>query len=145
MSRFPNNIPPPVGGRPETVGELIENASEVNIKLGQPYRVVFTSTTQDGAGARTVTGRVLNASGQAVRGGFPVEVYISTTRGGSPGGSQTVAWVTGDVEYTIAVNVHWMVLTAADGTFSFTMTTTVGSLRSVAGVTNGAADYSELV
>lgn len=115
------------------------------MKINQPLRARIVPGTQDGSGLRTFTGQVLNASGMpCIKGGFHVEVWVSETQGGLPGGTQTTAWVTGQVLSTVEVNRHWFIITEADGTFSVEVTTAVDDLRSLAGVVHGVADYSEM-
>lgn len=140
MSRYPHYVPPPIPATPDTLAGVVEHARQAAIIVGQPWRVTFSASSLV-AGVWTWSGQVRNQAGQACRGGFLVRVFVATTRGGVPGGSQTVAWQTGQVVSTYTPHQHWEVLTEADGSFSLQVT--AASERFVAALVLGVADYSE--
>lgn len=138
-----SHIPPPLLLRSNSAADVAQFCREVAKKIGQPGLSVIASVAGQSAGARLVSFQVVNCVNQPVTGRFLVHAYVATSAGGDPGGTQTVAFVTGDVLETLDPMVRWNVLTESDGTFSFTLTAAAGQTRVCHAVAMGVAAPSD--
>lgn len=87
--------------------------------------------------ARTFTFRAVDKNRGAVICPCLLHVWVATTAGGAPGGTQTAAWGTGVVVQEIAANQAWLVRTDGSGVAVLTLTVSGAGTRYVSGSIGG--------
>jgi hypothetical protein len=96
-----------------------------------PIALPSVSAAEEKTDARTITLQVVDRLRKPWKGLWLVELYLATTATGEPGGTQTVAFSTGNVTETIRPNQHWRVQTDTLGRIVFDVTITGAASRFV--------------
>lgn len=139
---------------PRTVSELVNPAAKEEVKRAinslvkamdepQIQAVVSIGASVAGGNPITVTIQVVNRTKVPIKSRFVLAVWISTTKLGNPGGTQTVgAPSVGTILDTKAANQSYEVLTDAEGQAVFTITAATGTrhvMAALVGPTYSAA------
>lgn len=128
-------LPTPRGTR----DDLIDMHTALERVVDKPLRRAPATIGAEVANTRTITLQVRDRINRPVTGRFVVELWISTSSGGGPGGTQTVSVSSGTIMQTIAANQQYELLTAADGTLAIDITITGAASRWVSTIVRGEA------
>lgn len=127
-----------------SIASMAELLQQLAVVLGQPALRVDVRVGLQSGGARAVTLSVLNGRGEPCGGVYELLVWISASEGGAPGGTQTVTVTGGTLAHSYSANQLVSILTASDGTATFTLTAAAGQSRAVHAVVRGVAHGSDL-
>jgi hypothetical protein len=117
-----------------------KNSAAFTRNFDRPIAEAGVTAAAEVADARVVKIRVRDRNQEAWPGRWLVVVWISTTSGGAPAGTQTVSWASGVVLATYTANQAYLVLTAADGTADVSVTVTGAGSRFVHAVVLGSPE-----
>lgn len=109
----------------------------VRSQFDTPIALTTASAGAEAADARSVTVQVVDRLFKPWKGLWLVELYLSTTATGAPGGTQTVSFTAGNVLETIRPNQHWRVCTNTLGVLSLDVTIVGAASRYVLGAVLG--------
>lgn len=108
------NIPQPVPASTALRDALQATLRQIAAHLNQPL-LVNTSAGAPSGGTVTYTLQVVNSDRRACSGLYKLEVFVSESVGGAPGGTQTETWLTGTPMDTLEAGRRWAVLTNRQG------------------------------
>lgn len=113
----------PLIANPADPAQVRRHAAEVSDFINRPIASVrLTAGTQAG-NARTFTGQVIDRRGASMSGRWVVLVTVAATDGGAPSATDNTLSVTaGSLLETVTADACVRVMTAADGTFAFSLT-----------------------
>lgn len=105
----------------------------------------ITAGAEDGGGTRRITLQVMDRRQADFPGRWIVAVWIATAAGGDPGGTQSVAVVTGYAWRTVVADQAFEFVTDADGTIELDVTEAGAATRVFVAAVLGLAGESEAV
>jgi len=98
-----------------TDGDLRDILRRMSVLFDHPPATVTIEAAIEDADARDITLRVRDRLLVPWQRRFALLAWIADAEDGPPGGTQTVAWITGDVLLEIAADQAWLLLTDAAG------------------------------
>jgi hypothetical protein len=123
-------------------GIRVKDGGITAAKLSTAVVALLPKTIDDGSHTVQTTGtgaptfgfevQVYDANGAAVSGVFMIEVWVSLTSKGAPGGVQTVnAPTSGTIQQTVTANVKYVYSTNSSGFLAASLTAAAGEVRYV--------------
>lgn len=105
----------------------------VRSQFDTPIGLTIASAGAEAANVRSITVQVVDRIFKPWNGLWLVELYLSTTATGAPGGTQTVSFTAGNVLETIRPTQHWRVCTDTLGKLVLDVTIVGAASRYVLG------------